>query len=151
MRAETFLKQGRLLDRRIEYHLRKLAELREAACSLPTSGFSGERVQTSRSGDAPFVRALMRVEEMQERINREIDRLAELKESILDMISLAGDEELRMVLIYKYLEGMTGEQIARKLHVDRSTVVRWHSKAINRIQTKLDSVQDDPDGKSGFN
>ena len=35
MRVETYLSQGRMLNQRINYQLKKLGELKSAACSLP--------------------------------------------------------------------------------------------------------------------
>ena len=133
MRVETYLSQGRLLDQRINYQLKKLGELKNAACSLPAVTIRKDKVQTSTDGDAPFVRALIRVEEMEERINREIDMLADLKEEIMGVIGQVNSEELQMVLIYRYLEGMTWEEIGNLFHAGRTTVKRWHRKAIEQI------------------
>ena len=133
MRVETYLSQGRLLNQRINYQLKKLGELKNAACSLPAVTIRKDKVQSSTDGDAPFVRALIRVEEMEERINREIDMLADLKEEIMGVIGQVNSEELQMVLIYRYLEGMTWEEIGNLFHAGRTTVKRWHRKAIEQI------------------
>ena len=140
MKVETYLKQGQLLDQRINYYLRKLGELRQAVCSLPATVHSRGRVQTSPSADAPFVRALLKVEEIQEQINREIDMLVDLKHQIMDVIHQADSDELQMLLVYKYLEGMTFEKIGMMLHVDKSTVKRWHRKAIDQITLPEDAI-----------
>ena len=133
MRVETYLSQGRMLNQRINYQLKKLGELKNAACSLPAVTIRKDKVQNSTDGDVPFVRALIRVEEMEERINREIDMLADLKEEIMGVIGQVDSEELQMVLIYRYLEGMTWEEIGNLFHAGRSTVKRWHRKAIEQI------------------
>ena len=133
MKVETYLMQGRLLDQRINYHLKKLAELRKAACHLSVPTIGRDRVQHSHSGDAPFVRALIHVEEMEEQINREIDMLVALKQQIMDVIGQVDSNELQMVLIYKYLEGKTNEEISFLLKVGTTTVSRWHEKAISQI------------------
>lgn len=133
MRVETYLSQGRMLNQRINYQLKKLGELKNAACSLPAVTIRKDKVQSSTDGDAPFVRALIRVEEMEERINREIDMLADLKEEIMGVIGQVNSEELQMVLIYRYLEGMTWEEIGNLFHAGRTTVKRWHRKAIEQI------------------
>lgn len=133
MRVETYLSQGRMLNQRINYQLKKLGELKSAACSLPAVTIRKDKVQTSANGDAPFVRALIRVEEMEEKINKEIDRLADLKEEIMGVIGQVDSEELQMILIYRYLEGLTWEEIGDLIYADRSTVKRWHRKAIEQI------------------
>ena len=133
MKVETYLKQGIMLDQRINYQLKKLAELRENACSIPAVMPKGGKVQTSPDGDAPFVRALMRMEEQEERINREIELLVELKDQIREVIGQVEDDNLRMVLAFKYLEGMSFEEIGDVLHANKSTVYRWHKQAVGKI------------------
>ena len=68
-----------------------------------------DKVQTSPTGDAPFVQALMRVEEMEAKIKREIDQLVALKEQIREVIQQVDSNELQMILMYKYLDGMSYE------------------------------------------
>ena len=133
MKVETYLKQGIMLDQRINYQLKKLAELRENACSIPAVMPKGGKVQTSPEEDAPFVRALMRMEEQEERINREIELLVELKDQIREVIGQVEDDNLRMVLAFKYLEGMSFEKIGDVLHANKSTVYRWHKQAVGKI------------------
>ena len=133
MRVETYLSQGRMLNQRINYQLKKLGELKKAACSLPAVTIRKDKVQTSTDGDAPFVRALIRVEEMEERINREIDMLADLKEEIMGVIGQVDSEELQMVLIYRYLEGMTWEEIGSEMKANARTVRRWHGAALLHV------------------
>ena len=133
MLVETYLSQGRLLDQRINYQLKKLGELKKAACILPAVTIRKDKVQNSTDGDAPFVRALIRVEEMEERINREIDMLADLKEEIMGVIGQVDSEELQMVLIYRYLEGMTWEEIGSEMKANARTVRRWHGAALLHV------------------
>ena len=140
MKVETYLKQGMLLDQRINYLLKKLGDVREAACNLPSTTVARDKVQASPSGDAPFVRALERVEEMQEQINREIDKLADLRQQIMDVIGQVDGEELRMVLVYRYLEGMTLEKIGDMFCVDKSTIKRWLKIAMEQITLPEDAI-----------
>lgn len=134
MQTETYLKQGLLLDKRINYHLKRLEDLRADVCNISAPAIGKEKVKTSPSGDAPFVKALMRVEDMQQQINHEIDILVNLKEQINTVIQQADREEFRMLLTFKYLEGMTSEQISRMFNVTRSTITRWHREAIDQIK-----------------
>ena len=140
MRVETYLKQGYLLDQRINYDLQKLTEMRKAACGLPGVAIRRDKVQTSPTGDAPFVQALMRVEEMEAKINREIDQLVALKEQIREVIQQVDSNELQMILMYKYLDGMSYEEIGEKLHSERTAVFRRHKKAIEQIRLPDDPI-----------
>ena len=133
MDVETYLKQGRLLDQRINYHLRKLSELRQTAYTISLPQISGNKVQNSHTGEAPFEKALERIEAMEERINQEIDLLVALKEQIEGVIRQLDSEEYQMVLIYRFLEGMQWEEIGDLLHIDRTTAIRWKVYAIEQL------------------
>jgi len=92
-----------------------------------------ERVQTSRNTDAPFVRSLMKIMELEDKINAEIDNLVELKKQIRSVIDEVANTDERMVLRYRYIHNLTWEQIGDELHADRTTVYRWHNSAINHV------------------
>ena len=134
MDVETYLKQGRLLDQRINYHLRKLSELRQTAYMISSPQISGCKVQNSHTGEAPFEKALERIEAMEERINQEIDLLVALKEQIEGVIRELDNEEYQMVLIYKYLEGLSWGQIGDLLHIGKNTAIRWNLNALSQIK-----------------
>ena len=134
MDVETYLKQGRLLDQRINYHLRKLSELRQTAYTISSPQISGCKVQNSHTGEAPFEKALERIEAMEERINQEIDLLVALKEQIEGVIRELNNEEYQMVLIYKYLEGLSWGQIGDLLHIGKNTAIRWNLNALSQIK-----------------
>ena len=140
MQVETYLKQGLLLDRRINYHIKELNELRADACNISAPAIGKEKVKSSPSGDAPFVRALMRVEELQEKINREIDVLVDLRNQIEEVINQVKEENLRMLLYYKYRQGISNEQISRMLNIGHTTLFRWHANAIKQITLPEDAI-----------
>ncbi len=140
MTVAAYLKQGWQLDQRIGYRLRKLAEMRQNVYSLPGLTFCGDRVQSSLSGDAAFVRALVRMEAMQEAIREELDQLADLRKQMQDVISQTEDEKLMLTLTYRYMEGMSYQQIADLLQVDPSTVKRWHQTALRLITLPEDAI-----------
>ena len=61
---------------------------------------------------------------LEERVTRLEKRVA---------IGQVDSEELQMVLIYRYMEGMTWDEIGELFHADKSTIKRWHWKAIEQI------------------
>ena len=130
MDMETYLKQGRLLDQRINYNLRKLSELRQTAYTISSPQISGNKVQNSHTGEAPFEKALERIEAMEERINQEIDLLVELQEQIEGVIGQLESEEHQMILKYRYLEGLPWDEIGELLNISISTVKRWNQNAL---------------------
>ena len=134
MEIKNYLKQGRLLDLQINYHLEKLSKLRQTAYTISLPQISGCKVQNSQTGEAPFEKALERIETMEERINQEVDLLVALKEQIEGVIRELDNEEYQMVLIYKYLEGLSRGQIGDLLHIGKNTAKRWNLNALSQIK-----------------
>ena len=134
MNVKEYLKQGRLLDQKINFNLRRLQEMKSGLCSFSSPQFKADKVQTSPDGDAPFVKALLRVEEMQEQINQEIDLLVDLRQQIDEVIHSLASENQQMLLLYRYIEDRTWEDIGNLLGVDKSTVKRWHLDALAKLR-----------------
>lgn len=132
MTAKEYLRQAYRLDQKINSDLEEVAALREMASSVSSPQLS-ERVQTSRKGDAPFVRCLEKIIELEDKINKEIDLLVELKKEIWMVITTVEDTDERMVLKYRYVHNYTWEQIGNELHADARTVRRWHGKALLHV------------------
>ena len=132
MTAKEYLRQAYRLDQRISSDLEEVASLREMSASVSSPQLT-ERVQTSRNTDAPFVRALEKIMDLEERINKEIDLLMELKKEIRAVITTVEDTDERMVLKYRYVHNYTWEQIGNELHADARTVRRWHGKALQHV------------------
>ena len=65
MTAKEYLRQAYRLDQKINSDLEEVAALREMASSVSSPQLS-ERVQTSRKGDAPFVRCLEKIIELED-------------------------------------------------------------------------------------
>ena len=132
MTAKEYLRQAYRLDQKINSDLEEVAALREMASSVSSPQLS-DRVQTSRKGDAPFVRCLEKIMALEDKINKEIDLLVELKKEIRMVITTVEDTDERMVLKYRYVHNYTWEQIGNELHADARTVRRWHGKALLHV------------------
>lgn len=132
MTAYEYLSQCYYLDRQIKYDLMELEELRELSASISSSNF-GEKVSGTKSTDAPFVRALERLWEKEEKINDEIIRLTKLKEEIQETINRLKDRDERFILLYRYTQRMKYQDIALELNLSERTVRRLHSRALGKI------------------
>ena len=132
MTAKEYLGQAYRLDQRINSDIEEVARLREMATSI-NSPVMGDKVQCSRSGDAPFVRSIEKILLQEERINREIDTLVDLKEQMRDVIEAVPNTDERMVLRYRYVHNLTWEQIGAEMNADARTVRRWHGSALLHV------------------
>ena len=134
MNTMEYLQQGRILDQRINFNLHRLQEIKNGLCGLRSPQIDQERVQTSRSEDAHFVRGLMKMEEMQERLNQEIELLMKLRGQIEETIRTVPSSEYQMVLMYRYLGVWSWTQIGEALGVGKSTAKRWHHEALKQVR-----------------
>lgn len=132
MTAKEYLRQAYRLDQKISSDLEEVASLREMSASVSSPQLT-ERLQTSKNTDAPFVRALEKIMDLEERINKEIELLMELKKEIRAVITTVEDTDECMVLKYRYVHNYTWEQIGNELHADARTVRRWHGKALQHV------------------
>ena len=129
MTAKEYLHQAYRLDHRINSDIEELQKLREMSCSISAPQL-GERVQTSRSYEAPFVRSVEKILALEKRIDAEIDLFVDLKKEIRSVIEQVENTDEQMVLRYRYIHNLTWEQIADELNADKVTVWRWHKKAL---------------------
>jgi hypothetical protein len=133
MNKKEYLRQAYLLDKRIKADMDEVVRLRELATSVSSLRYDREYVQTTRSIEAPFVKALIRVMDLEAKINMEITLLISLKEQILEVISKLESMDEQMILRYRYMSNMTWEDIGKELHAGVRTVIRWHGNALEHL------------------
>lgn len=140
MTNKEYLRQAYRLDQKINSDIEEVARLREMATSI-SSPVLGDKVQTSRSGDAPFVRSIEKILLLEEKIDREIDTLVDLKQQMRDVIAAVPDTDERMVLRYRYIHNLTWEQIGNELNADARTIRRWHGSALVHVVLPDDPIK----------
>ena len=132
MTAKEYLQQAYRLNELIDSDAHELERLRDLAGRISSPNF-GERVQSSRNLDAPFVKYLGDIMEMEEKIQKELCRLVVLKKQILTALESVSDREERLLLTYRYLNNESWEQIAVDLSESMSTVHRIHASALRNF------------------
>lgn len=132
MTAKEYLKQAYRIDHRINSDIAELGRLREMSTSISSPNL-GEKVQASHCGDAPFMKCLERIYDLEARINDEIDLFVDLKNEIRSVIDTVPNTDERMVLRYRYIHNFTWEQIGDELSADSRTVRRWHGQALQHV------------------
>lgn len=133
MKITDYLGQAYRLDLRINSHIEELDALNDMISSISSPKLS-ERVSTSPTNEAPFVKTICKMVEMQDLINSEIDKFVDLKKQIREVIDAVSNPNEAMVLRYRYISNLTWEDIAVEMHADKSTVRRWHSTALTKVK-----------------
>lgn len=132
MTAKEYLSQAHRLNELIDADSKELERLRDLSSRISGSNF-GERVQTSRNIDPPFVKYLGEIDEMKRKIQKELCDLVSLKNNILSALKKMPNRDERLLLTYRYLNNESWEQIAVSLYVSMRTVHRIHSSALQNF------------------
>ena len=74
--------------------------------------------------------AVCRIADIEADINREIDRQIDLRERIETAICAIPDGRLRDLMRYRYIDGLTWEQIAVEMHYSYVHICRMHGQAL---------------------
>jgi DNA-directed RNA polymerase specialized sigma subunit len=133
MTPKEYLRQAYRLDQRINSDIEEVGRLRSMAASVSSPALT-ERVQTSHSGDAPFVRSIEKIIELEHKIDKEIDLYVDLKNQIRSVIAKVENTDEQMVLRYRYVHNYTWEKIGNVLNADARTVRRWHGDALQHVK-----------------
>ena len=136
MKAKDYLRQAFCLDRRIASDINEMKELRELAESVSSPQLE-ERVQTSRSTSAPFVRSIEKIIDLEAKIADEVDRLVDMKADIRELIDKVDDHDQRMLLRYRYIHFYTWEEISAEMNYGLRWVYIIHGRALESVNNIL--------------
>lgn len=89
----------------------------------PGGGENGSRVE----------RPMDKVMEIEAQITREIDQLHTIRQEIKGTLSQLEDENLKLLMEYRYIDGLTWEQVAVEMNYSYMQICRLHGKALNAI------------------
>lgn len=125
-----YLSRYRRLNQRIDRLLEEQSRWREKAMRItpvlsPVPGGGG-------SG-SPIERPMDKVLEIDAEINREIDELQIVRQEICAALNQLEDENLKLLMEYRYIDGLTWEQIAVKMNYSYMQICRLHGKALRTI------------------
>lgn len=133
MTAKEYLNQARHLDALINWRLREIDYWRDLSSSVSGTRFDGMPHSPNRPTEAPFVRCLEKIDEIQRSVEEKITYLVRLKEEINTAIDKLENRDEQLVLRYRYLDDCTWEEISRMLNVSLRTVHRIHGSALQNF------------------
>ena len=133
MTSKAYLDQAYRLEKRIRLDKEELEDLRTLAASVGSPGFE-EHYNPNHASEAPFVKTLERIWEMEKKVNDELCLLLQLKGEMQSVINQLDNMDERLVLTYKYLKNYTWMRIGNELSADERTIRRWHSRALSHVK-----------------
>lgn len=132
MTAKEYLQQAYIIDRKIKLDTEKLEAARSA--------LYGKTVRYDRDGSKPVPHnngtenAVLRVLELEERLDKEIDRLTEKRQEIEQAVNAVPDEVQREVLTRRYLLYQKWEVIAEEMNYSVQHIFRLHGLALKKMR-----------------
>lgn len=134
MTSKEYLEQIYKLDHKIKAMELRSQEYERLSYSTPGPSY-GERIGSNpnRNLEAPFVKWIMKKDEIDRKIKQFRSDLDTLKAEALLKIEELENEDYKNVLVLRYIQFMTWDDIASKLYVVRRTVLRYHEKALALI------------------
>lgn len=136
MRAKEYLQQLQKLDTVINQKMKEMQELRYSF-SIGGIDYSKDRVQTSLSGDAPFVKLIGKIADLEAVIDAEIDRFVDEKHRIINQIQQLQNPDFISLLYKRYVEYKSLEQICVEMKFSYDYIKHLHGYALKDFETKI--------------
>lgn len=133
MTAKEYLYQAYRLDDLIKSYQRELASLKELSLSIGSQDTSKDAVSVSKDNSASFTRIVDKIADLEAKINNEIEHYISVKNEIHSVIETVEDNDEKLCLRCRYIEFMSWDDIALKMHYELRNVFRLHGKALNHI------------------
>lgn len=125
-----YLSRYRKLGKRIEQLSTERAMWLSRACKTTQTISDMPKAKNGAQGDSGEVAQYI---EIGEEITRELRNLHRLRREIRSIISTLQDDTLQTLMLYRYINGMTFEEIAVRMHYSYVHVCRLHGQALSQI------------------
>ena len=134
MTTKEYLQQIGKLNKMINNKMIELTQMKEMAYSIKAMN-TDEHVMSSSDPDRIGC-AYVKIEEMEQKIDRMIDDYVDEKEKIIKQIEGIEDENLYDVLFLKYIAKKRFEDIAVEIEKSWRQTIRLHGAALKRFEEK---------------
>ena len=143
-KAQEFLEQVYKLNAMIENKMAEKAQWRGVAYGI-TTNTEGERVQSSGS-QQKMADAVGKVVDLEAEITSLIDRLIDIKQTIIETIELLNATEYD-VLHKRYIQGMTFDEIGAAKGKSKSWATTVHGRALQSLNGIIDELEAESDAE----
>ena len=126
-----YLSRYRKLGRRIEQLSTERAMWLSRACKTTQTISDMPKAKNGAQGDSSEVAQYI---EIGEEITQELRELHRLRREILAVVATLKDDTLQNLMRYRYIDGLTFEEIAVKLHYSWRQVCRKHGQALAEMK-----------------
>lgn len=131
MTAKEYLGQAYRLDQRINSKLEQISMLRDLATKATAT------ISDMPHSDSPNLQQMestvLKIIDLEHEINRDIDRLVDLKRELIAAINAVDAPEYQTVLELRYLCFKRWEEIAVQMGYSTKYLFELHGKALKKI------------------
>ena len=127
---KKWLLEYRRLEQNIERDMEELQRLESRAEKI--TSMVSDMPKGSQQGDS-LQRSVEKICELKVSLNQRIDAAVEKRKEIETVTETLEDKTLQLLLRYRYIDGMTWEQIALKLNYSYMHVCRLHGQSLSQI------------------
>ena len=131
MTAKEYLGQAYRLDQRIDAKLEQVANLR--ALATKATATMTDMPRSSSPNLQHMEGTIVKIIDLEQEINEDIDRLVDLKKEITNAIKTVSVPEYQVVLELRYLCYKRWEEIAVSMNYTTANVFLLHGKALREI------------------
>ena len=134
MTAKEYLEQIGKLEHKIQCMKERAEYYDHMSLSIPGPSY-GEKIGSNpnRNLEAPFIKWLIKLDEIKHEIAKKEEDLKNLKAEALMKIEDLDNEDYKTILVKRYIEGCKWDDIADLISVSKSTLKRWHKDALNSL------------------
>jgi len=134
MDIKKYLSRYHYMELDIKHMQNEIAEYRRLANSIPGMNFDAIRVDRTRSLDAPFVKWIHKALDKELQVDELKKELQTVKCEIISVIDELEDTQCKMVLLHRYIDWLSWNEIAKIMFYSSASIRRLHDKAILNIK-----------------
>ena len=131
MSAKEYLSQAMYIDQRINSKLEQVMTLRETATKATAT------LSDMPRSDSPNLQSMentiVKIVDLENEINRDIDRLVDLKAEVRQLIAALENPEQQLILELRYLCFKHWSAIMEEMGISETSVYRIHGEALKNI------------------
>lgn len=137
MTAKEYLNQPYKIKKKIKYLKLDLERYEKIIYSCPSPNYENVRVDISLIKETPNQIALEKCDEIKNKIKCLEEELEKVIKEVNKTIDRIDNDDYKLILKYRYLDGMSYGDIKEKLFVSYSSIKRWHNDALVQISQIL--------------
>lgn len=137
MKAKEYLQQLQQLDTMINQKIKEIQDLRLKSQSTKSIDCSKEWVQTSFFKNAPFLKLIGRMIDLETEIDAEINTFIDKKNKIINQIQGLKNADYINLLYKRYVEYKSLERICVEMNFSYGYIKHLHGYALKRFEDRI--------------